>query len=70
LYDAPLRELPVLTKAMVMEHFDDLVTDRTIRLEDVKAQMKDDEHSKDRCWQGSPDHVHAASLCGRTSRHI
>jgi len=39
-YDAPLCELPVLTKAMVMEHFDDLVTDRTIRLEEGKAQMK------------------------------
>jgi len=39
LYDAPLQELPVLTKAMLMEHFDDLVTDRAIRLEDVKAYI-------------------------------
>jgi len=39
LYDAPLQELPVLTKAMLMEHFDDLVTDRSIRLEDVKAYV-------------------------------
>ncbi|MCW5703064.1 MAG: phenylacetate--CoA ligase family protein [Bradyrhizobium sp.] len=37
LADAPLAELPVLTKAQLMEHFDDLVTDRTIRLRDVEA---------------------------------
>src|SRR5712691_6467281 len=36
---APLHELPVLTKAMLMEHFDDLVTDRAIRLEEVKTHM-------------------------------
>lgn len=40
LYDAPLQELPVLTKALLMEHFDELVTDRAIGLEEVKAQMK------------------------------
>ncbi len=40
LYDAPLQELPVLTKAMMMEHFDDLVTDRAIRLDEVKAHMR------------------------------
>jgi putative adenylate-forming enzyme len=39
LYDVPLQELPVLTKAMVMEHFDDLVTDRAIHLQDVKAYV-------------------------------
>src|SRR5712691_9301709 len=39
LYDAPLQELPVLTKAMVMDHFDELVTDRAIRLEEVKAHL-------------------------------
>ncbi len=33
----PLHELPVLTKAMMMEHFDELVTDRSLRLEDVRA---------------------------------
>ena len=33
----PLHELPVLTKAMMMEHFDELVTDRTLHLEDVRA---------------------------------
>src|SRR5512144_3071172 len=37
LTDRPLHELPVLTKAMMMEHFDELVTDRTLHLEDVRA---------------------------------
>jgi putative adenylate-forming enzyme len=39
LTDAPLQELPVLTKATMMEHFDELVTDRAIRLEEVKMHM-------------------------------
>ena len=46
LYNAPLRELPVLTKATVMEQFDDLVTDRAIRLEDVRAHMASDREDK------------------------
>ncbi len=33
----PLSELPVLTKATMMENFDELVTDRSIRLAEVKA---------------------------------
>jgi phenylacetate-CoA ligase len=33
LFDRPLRELPVLTKATLMAHFDDLVTDRSVHLE-------------------------------------
>jgi len=37
LFDRPLSELPVLTKAMVMEHFDELVTDRSLRLDQVRA---------------------------------
>jgi phenylacetate-coenzyme A ligase PaaK-like adenylate-forming protein len=36
LADRPLYELPVLTKAMLMEHFDELVTDPSIRLEKVR----------------------------------
>ncbi|MDQ7095084.1 AMP-binding protein [Desulfosporosinus sp. PR] len=36
LFDAPLQDLPVLTKSMLMENFDDLVTDRAIHLQDVK----------------------------------
>lgn len=35
----PLPELPVLTKAMLTEHFDELVTDRAIRLEQVRAHV-------------------------------
>ena len=35
----PLAELPVLTKAELMATFDDLVTDRDIRLADVEAHL-------------------------------
>lgn len=35
--ERPLEELPVLTKAVMMEHFDELVTDRSLHLEDVRA---------------------------------
>jgi phenylacetate-CoA ligase len=37
--DRPLHELPVLTKAMVMEHFDELVTDPAVTLFDVEAHL-------------------------------
>jgi len=37
LYEAPLQELPVLTKATLMDNFDELVTDQAIRLEDVRS---------------------------------
>jgi putative adenylate-forming enzyme len=37
--DAPLAELPVLTKATMMEHFDELVTDRRVRLADVERHL-------------------------------
>ena len=53
LTDRPLSELPVLTKAMMMEHFDDLVTDRAIRLEDIRAQLttlEDNQSYLDRYW--------------------
>ena len=36
LFDRPLDELPVLTKSMLMEHFDEFVTDRSIHLEAVR----------------------------------
>jgi putative adenylate-forming enzyme len=39
LYDTPLQDLPVLTKGMLMDHFDDLVTDRAIHLQEVRAYM-------------------------------
>ena len=35
-----LDELPVLTKAVMMEHFDDLVTDRAVRLRDAEAFLR------------------------------
>jgi phenylacetate-CoA ligase len=53
LYDAPLQELPVLTKAILMEHFDDLVTDREIHLQDVQvyaANRRGDDLFLDRYW--------------------
>jgi phenylacetate-CoA ligase len=37
--DRPLDELPVLTKEMVMEHFDERVTDPNVRLADVEAHL-------------------------------
>ena len=36
-FDRPLNELPVLTKAMLMENFDDFVTDRSIHLDRLRA---------------------------------
>ncbi len=51
--NSPLQELPVLTKAMMMEHFDELVTDRAIRLDEVKAHqanMRGDERYLGRYW--------------------
>lgn len=53
LTDRPLHELPVLTKSMMMEHFDDLVTDRAIRLEAVRAHATNGGDGKrflDRYW--------------------
>jgi phenylacetate-coenzyme A ligase PaaK-like adenylate-forming protein len=37
--DHPLHKLPVLTKAMVMEHFDQLVTRPAVKLAEVKAHL-------------------------------
>lgn len=37
LTERPLQELPVLTKAMMMEHFDELVTDRSLHLEEIRT---------------------------------
>ena len=39
----PLRELPILTKAILMENFDDLVTDRSIHLADLETYLKQDD---------------------------
>ena len=49
----PLHELPVLTKARMMEHFDELVTDRSLHLEEIRAFAKQGEAGqryKDRYW--------------------
>jgi putative adenylate-forming enzyme len=53
LTESPLHELPVLTKAMMMENFDELVTDRSLHLEDVRAFAKQGEAGqrfRDRYW--------------------
>jgi hypothetical protein len=39
LEDRPLNELPVLTKATLMENFDQLVTDPMVRLADVEDHL-------------------------------
>jgi putative adenylate-forming enzyme len=41
LENRPLSELPVLTKATLMEHFDELVTDPTVRLDAVRTYLAD-----------------------------
>ena len=35
----PLCELPVLTKALLMEHFDEIMTDRSVHLGQVEAHV-------------------------------
>jgi phenylacetate-CoA ligase len=39
---APLAELPILTKALLMERFDDVVTDRRVHLLDAEAYLRGD----------------------------
>lgn len=54
--DRPLHELPVLTKATLMEHFDELVTDRQVRLEAVRAHVSNagaEELFRGRYWISS-----------------
>jgi len=49
----PWTELPILTKAQVMDSFDELVTDPEVRRTDVEqhlAQLTDDERYLDRYW--------------------
>jgi phenylacetate-CoA ligase len=46
LMDRPLQELPVLTKAMLMDNFDDLVTDRAVRLHEVQQYLDQADASK------------------------
>ena len=40
LQEAPLEDLPIVTKAMMMDHFEDFVTDRMIRLSDVRTHVE------------------------------
>ena len=42
----PLEELPILTKAQMMERFDDLVTDRDVRLADAEAYLRNEDGSR------------------------
>ncbi len=49
----PLHELPILTKALMMEHFDELVTDRSLHLKEVRAfatQGEAGQRYKNRYW--------------------
>jgi phenylacetate-CoA ligase len=46
----PLADLPVLSKAVMMEHFDELVTDRNVRLSDADAFLSAD--PGDRLFRG------------------
>ena len=53
LMDRPLQELPVLTKAVMMEHFDEIVTDPRIHLAEVQAHLSalhDDAQFLDMYW--------------------
>lgn len=53
LYEAPLCDLPVLTKGTLMDHFDDLVTDRAVHLQNAKsyvASQQPDERFLGRYW--------------------
>lgn len=63
MFHAPLSALPVLTKTMLMEHFDEVVTDRDIRLAQVRsflAQMRGAERFKGRYY--------VAATAGTTGR--
>lgn len=43
LEDRPLEDLPILTKTILMDNFDELVTDRSLRLQDVEAFLRADD---------------------------
>jgi hypothetical protein len=50
---APLSELPVLTKALLMEHFDELATDPSIHLAEIQKYLDtlhDDRRFAGRYW--------------------
>jgi len=41
--DKPLDNLPILSKSIMMENFDEVITDRSVRLADVEAFLKQDD---------------------------
>jgi phenylacetate-CoA ligase len=41
----PLEDFPILTKSILMENFDELITDRAVRLADVDAYLKQGDSS-------------------------
>lgn len=51
-YDKGLEELPVVTKAMMMENFDDFVTDKSIKLNELQSLIKNMEGTiyKNKYW--------------------
>jgi phenylacetate-coenzyme A ligase PaaK-like adenylate-forming protein len=48
--DTPLSELPTLPKATLMEHFDEIVCDPRLRLDDLKAHLGTGADAADRFW--------------------
>ena len=49
----PLNELPVLTKDVLMENFDQIMTDRSVRLSEVQthvSRLRGDEHFRGQYW--------------------
>ena len=64
-YDSPLDELPVLTKEMLMEHFDDIVTDPRVHLADIETYLTS--------RIGHPTYLHryvVAGTAGTTGRRV
>lgn len=52
----PLSELPILTTDMLIENFDQIVTDRSVHLSEVQAHMsriRGDEHFRGQYWVSS-----------------
>ena len=60
--DAPLSALPIVTKQQLMERFDDVVTDRAVRLADVEAYLDQAAATAER--------IHALpDICAREGQH-
>ncbi|HEY6058812.1 MAG TPA: hypothetical protein VIV06_12335, partial [Candidatus Limnocylindrales bacterium] len=64
---APLAALPIVTKAMLMEHFDDVVTDRAISLTAVERHLRalQDDPAHDRLLRGRYRVVGTGGTTGR-----